>query len=116
VSAGAFKEKLRADLKQAMRARNAGEVAALRSMIGALDNAEAVPIAGGRDRMVQRAFGDPEGEVPRRELDEEEIAALLDAEIAARQRAIEEYVQGGRSEEAARLTEEARLIAAYRVP
>ena len=68
MSATALKERLRADLKAAMQARASDEIRLLRTLIAALDNAEAVP--GTPGGYVHRAFGDAGAEVARLELDE----------------------------------------------
>ena len=108
--AAALKERLREELKTAMRDKRADEVAVLRKLIAALDNAEAVPTEGYRPR----ALGDPGGEVARRELDKAEVDALLVNEIAERRSAVEELERRGRPNEAALLAREAELIARYR--
>lgn len=112
MSASALKVRLRADLKAAMQAKASHEVRLLRTLIAALDNAEAVaepPKAFG-----SRAFGDPSGEVARREIDAKALDALLLAEIEARRAAADEYDRHEQDLEAARLRHEAELIARYR--
>jgi uncharacterized protein YqeY len=112
MSATALKERLRADLKAAMQARAADEVRVLRVLIAALDNAEAIP--GVQKNYVPRAFGDPSGEVPRRELDDDAVAALLTAEAESRLAAATDYEAHEQRDEAARLRAEAALIGRYR--
>ena len=85
MSAAALKERLRADLKTAMQARANGELRVLRTLIAALDNAEAVAVEGKPDPF--RKLGDPSGEVARRELDGAAVEQLLVAEIEARRTA-----------------------------
>ena len=111
MSAAAFKDRLRADLKAAMQAKAASEVRLLRTLIAALDNAEAVP---GESQYVPRAFGDPGAEVARLQLDDEAICLLLTAEIEARLEAAADYQRHGQDAEAQRLRDEAGLIARYR--
>jgi uncharacterized protein YqeY len=110
MSAVALKERLRADLKAAMQARSSDDVRVLRSLIAAVDNAEAVP---GEHKNIQRAFGDPGSEVARRELDGEDLAALLEREIEERLAAAAGY-GASRPDAATRLRAEAALIAGYR--
>jgi uncharacterized protein YqeY len=112
MSATTFKERLRADLKAAMQAREANEVRVLRTLIAALDNAEAVP---GQDRPRDRrpAPGDPSCEVARLELDAHAVASLLANEVAARRTAAAEYRQGGRRAEADALLAEIALVERY---
>ena len=110
MSAAELKARLRGDLTAAMRERAADDVRVLRTLIAALDNAEAAP---GEDKYVPRAFGDPGSEVARLELDAAAIATLLGHEIEARQTAAAEYRQRGRDEQAASLLTEIALIRRY---
>ena len=111
MSAAALKDRLRADLKAAMRARATDEVRLLRTLIAALDNAEAVP--GAQDRHAQRAFGDPSGEVPRLVLDDAAVGRLLASEIESRLAAADNYERHGEAEQARRLRDEAGLVDRY---
>jgi uncharacterized protein YqeY len=111
VSATNLKERLRADLKAAMRERNAGGVAVIRTLIAAVDNAEAVPIGDLEERLRQR---EDIGEVARRELDAAALDAVLAKESETRLAAAEDYERHGRDDDAARLRQEAELIARYR--
>ena len=112
MSATALKVRLRADLKAAMQAKASDEVRLLRSLIAALDNAEAV--AEPPKTFGSRKFGDPSGEVARREIDAPALDALLTAEANARIAAAADYDRHGRDVEAARLRQEAKLIERYR--
>ena len=112
MNATALKERLRADLKAAMQATVPDEVRLLRNLIAALDNAEAV--AEPPKTFGSRKFGDPSGEVARREIDAPALDALLLGEIDARIAAAADYDRHGRDVEAARLRQEARLIERYR--
>ena len=109
MSAAALKERLRADLKIAMRDKRAEEVALLRKLIAALDNAEAVPTEGYRPRALEGS----RGEVARRDLYGAEVDGLLANEIAERQTAAEEFERLGRTDEAAKLRGEAALVSRY---
>ena len=111
MSAAALKDRLRTDLKAAMQARESGEIRVLRTLIAALDNAEAVP---GEDKYVPRAFGDPGAEVQRLQLDDEAIGMLLTTEVETRLAAASDYERHGEIAEAARLRDEATLIERYR--
>ncbi len=113
MSAAALKERLRADLKTAMRERNPAEVSLFRNLIAVIDNAEAVPIEGLEERLRLQSFGFI-GKVTRRELDPAELDALLFAEVRSRLSAATDYERHGRSEDAARLRREAGLITRYR--
>jgi uncharacterized protein YqeY len=112
VSATALKQRLRGDLKAAMQARAADEVRVLRTLIAALDNAEAVAVEGKPDPF--RKLGDPSGEVPRRELDVSDVEALLQLEVESRLSAAADYERHGRGDDAAKLRGEAELVGRYR--
>jgi uncharacterized protein YqeY len=117
MSATILKERLRADLKAAMQSKATDEVRLLRTLIAALDNAEAVPVEASAHVTPPtgtRAFGDPSGEVARREIDGPALDALLTGEAEARLAAAEDYDRHGREAEASRLRQEAELIARYR--
>ena len=110
MSAGELKERLRADLKAAMQERRSADVAVIRTVIAAIDNAEAQPIEGFEERIRLR---EAVGEVGRRELDAAALDELLDAEARSRLAAAEDYERHGRGDDAARLRQEADLIARY---
>lgn len=117
MSAAALKERMRADLKAAMHSKASHEVRLLRTLIAALDNAEAIPGQHDEGSTISafgtRAFDDPSGEVPRLHLDEVAIGQLLSGEIEARLQAAADFVRHGEATEAQRLRDEADLIARY---
>lgn len=81
-------------------------VDALRSALGAIDNAHAVEgPAAYRPRIGLGA-----GEAARRELSIEAVRAIVRAEIADRAHAAEEYERLGRPEKARRLRAEAAVL------
>jgi uncharacterized protein YqeY len=110
MSASQLKERLRADLEVAMRERKQDEVAVLRTLIAALDNAEAQPIEAFAERLRQR---ETIGEVGRRELSAADLNEVLEAEARSRLAAAEDYERQGRPDDAARLRREADLIGRY---
>ncbi|MEP9366893.1 hypothetical protein [Xanthobacter sp. VNH20] len=111
--AEALKARLRKDLRDAMVAREPVRVRVLRLLVGALDNAQAVPVASEQKNYVVRPFGDPSVEVPRLSLTPDAVSILLESEIAARHAAAAELAGVGRLEQADVLREEARIIGAY---
>ena len=113
-AAFALKQRLRAELKTAMQARAADEAALLRALIATLDNAEAVPLPDAKSSAPSRPFGDPAGEVARRDLDIAQVEALLAHEEAERLAAAADYERHGRPEEAERLRAQVERIASYR--
>jgi uncharacterized protein YqeY len=107
MSASALKERLRTDLKAAIRERKPEQAGLIRTLIAAVDNAEAVPIAGLEERIRQR---DTVGEVARRDLDAARLDAILAAEADSRLTAAADYERHGRGDHAARLRAEAEQI------
>jgi aminoglycoside 3-N-acetyltransferase len=85
-SVAELQARLDADLLVARRHRGHPAVAAIRALKSALANAEALPVSDGPFRLV-----DGGADVPRRVLTGTEIAAVVEAELAERQRAIDEY-------------------------
>jgi len=90
--------RLDADLLAARKRRAVPEVDAIRSLKSALANAEAVPVEDGPYRVVEGR-----ADVPRRVLGDEDIDAVIAAEIAERQRAIDDYERRGQPTETLRL-------------
>ena len=109
MSAGRLKERLRCDLKAAMQSGARDEVRLLRTLVAALDNAEAIPM---EDEALRR-FDKTAGDIARRELDEREVAALLARERGERLSAAASFEKLGQPAEALRLRQEAALVARY---
>ena len=86
LTVSSLQDDLDADLRLARRRHSQPEIAAIRSLKSALANAEAVPVP---DRSFELVEGS--ADVPRRRLAAADIAAVIEAEIAERQRAIEVY-------------------------
>lgn len=103
-----IRTQLQAELRRAIQARHMATVATLRTLLGTIDNAEAVPIPEG----FQPQPG-VNNDVPRKVLSEAEIQAILDTEREQRVKHAATYAALGKSEEAARLQAEAALIARY---
>jgi hypothetical protein len=101
-----FRERLTQSLKAAMRTRDPVAVAAIRSAMSAIDNAEAVdgPHAPG----IRLGVG--AGEVARRELPAQEVLDVVRAEISERTAAADEYERMGRSDQVSRLKAEAAVL------
>ncbi len=107
-----MRERLSAALPAAMKARDRVAVAALRSALAAVANAEAVPVdsvprAGALE---VAALGAGAADAPRRDLTEHDVRALVAGEVDDRDRAAAELVELGRDEAAARLTAEAAVL------
>jgi uncharacterized protein YqeY len=104
-----LKAVLQSDLLAARRGRRPAEVAAIRSLLGALANAEAVPVPAGPYRVVPGR-----ADVPRRVLDEAEVAAVVARELEERREAIEAYAAAGR--DASMLRAELAVLERYLLP
>ncbi len=90
LTVSSLQDDLDADLRLARRRHSQPEIAAIRSLKSALANAEAVPVPERSFELVQGS-----ADVPRRRLTPADIATVIEAEIAERQRAIEVYRTAG---------------------
>ena len=107
--------RLRAALKEAMKSRDVVATSAIRSALGAIDNAGSVPVTDrdvteGPGHIAGSVQGLGAGDVPPREMDDEQIIEIVLAEVKGRERAAEEYTDLGRTEEAARLRSEGEVL------
>jgi uncharacterized protein len=118
-NAGSLRERLRGALPRAMKARDAVAVAALRSTLAAIDNAEAVdparaPAPGaGQVEVAGAVVGLGAGEVERRSLTEAQMEEIVRTEVADRRAAAHDYQRRGRHEQAERLRGEAEVLSSY---
>jgi uncharacterized protein len=105
-------------LGEALKSRDMIAVSALRSALGAIDNAGAVPsgpapAAGASSpHIAGAAAGVGAAETGRRRVSEEEASAIVRAEVAERQAAARDYERAGHADRAARLSREADVLAA----
>jgi uncharacterized protein len=118
--------RLRAALTTALSSRDMIAAAAIRSALGAIGNAEAVPVPdgsqpvpdgtqpvrarAGSEHVAGAAAGLGAAEAERRHLSEAEIAAIVLAEIAERRTAADQYDRLGRADQAERLRREAAIL------
>jgi uncharacterized protein YqeY len=103
-------DRLRGALRGALKDRDAAATAALRSALGAIANAEAVdtvPVD------LVPAVGVGAREVARRDLTDDQVAAIVRAEVTDREAAAREYDGLGRPERAERLRAEAAALTAH---
>jgi uncharacterized protein len=111
-----LRTRLRQALTAAMKRRDAAAVGALRTALGAIDNAEAVDPSGAppvqAGVIAGGVAGLGAGDVARRELDEDDIAGIVRAEVAERLAAAAEYDDAGQGERADRLRAEAAALTA----
>ncbi|MFI9407390.1 hypothetical protein [Nocardia sp. NPDC052316] len=107
-----LRARLRTALSVAMKSRNRQAITALRSTLGAIDNAEAVDVGEHRAGAVEgSAVGLGVAEVARRELTEGDIEQIVRAEIAERRTAAEKYEALGRADQAEELSVQAEALA-----
>lgn len=101
--------RLRAHLSEALRAalgtRDRQTIATIRSVMAALDNAGAVPMTDQPAPQISSG-----GDVPRKYLNDADVAAVLRAEIAERRAAADDYARRGQHIRAGDLRESAVLI------
>jgi uncharacterized protein YqeY len=107
---------LRNALTEALSSRDSVAVAALRSALSAIANAEAVPSANGSrvvgsEHVAGAVAGLGAGDAARRDLTEPDVAAIVAAEISDRRSAAGEYELLGRSDRSVRLRREADVLA-----
>ena len=116
---GTLRGRLRGALPAAMKARDAAAVAALRSALAAIDNAEAVepapgsPAAAGHANLAGTVAGLGAAEVERRHLQEAEVEQIVQAEVADRRAAADAYERAGQAERAGRLRAEAEVLSSH---
>jgi uncharacterized protein YqeY len=111
-----LRQRLRDGLPSAIKARDRLAVAALRSTLAAIDNAEAVhraPTAHERMGIEQIPTGVGATEVDRRVLTPAQVAHIVRAEVAEREAAARDYDLAGRPERARQLRGEARVLLAH---
>ncbi|HEX6195914.1 MAG TPA: hypothetical protein VFZ37_08390 [Jiangellaceae bacterium] len=110
-------ERLRADLKQAMRDRDVPATRVIRRLMGAIGNAEAVRQPVDLPPQVVNP-GNPvvaaRSDVPRAELAPHDVARIVAAEIDDLDGAIAEYESHGEPERAADLRDEKDVLERYR--
>jgi len=111
-----LRRRLRDALTAAMKTRDRTAVAALRATLAAIENAEAVRPDGhpaGSLAIEQTPVGAGAAEVARRVLTPGDIERIVRDEIAEREAAAADYDRMDRPEQAARLRDEARVLAAH---
>ena len=107
-----IRDRLRDDLKPAMRERDMTRVRALRSALGAIDNAEAVPTTARAGAIEDASVGVGSTEAARHELSAQDVRDVLQQEVDEREAAATESDDRA-PDWAARLRAEAAVIAAY---
>jgi uncharacterized protein len=113
-----LRDRLNDALRGALRARDQAAVAAFRSALAAIANAEAVP--NGQENLAPAstahiagaAAGPGAAEAARLTLTEAAVTGLVRAEITERQAAARQYAGAGHEQRASRLTAEADALMA----
>ncbi|WP_028710455.1 hypothetical protein [Paracoccus pantotrophus] len=108
-----MKARMRADLRAAMKEGRGGDARLIRSLIAAIDKAEAPPAREGSGEAVQHHFLSGSAEVERLSLDAERVRAILLAEIEEHEQAAAEMDRLDRPDRADAIRAEARLTARY---
>ena len=111
-------DRLRADLRAALKARDRGTAAALRSVLAEVDNAGAVaapdgPAEQSSPHVAGAVAGLGRAEATRRHLDGSAVASVVRAEVDGRREAADAYDAAGQGERAAALRAEADRLASY---
>jgi uncharacterized protein len=105
---------LQADLKTALKARDRVAASTIRSLLGAIANAEAVEAPAVEPGAAPLgAVGVGVGEVARRELSEADVLDIIRADAAERAEGLEHAEAHGRTEAAERLRAESGVLARY---
>ncbi|KMO74384.1 hypothetical protein BST22_15385 [Mycolicibacterium chubuense] len=115
---GQFREQLRRDLRRALVARDQDRISALRTLIAAVDNAEAVPVNDDALRWTDgpiagSASGVRSTEVPRRQLAMTDVHAVLRDLIGEYDTHTRDYRSMGRHDAADRLRRRADTLRGY---
>src|SRR5919198_2611954 len=112
MSNSTLRQRLRDALRTAMKSRDRSAVAALRTTLAAIDNAEAVESsAADRASAIELSpVGAGVADVARRTLTEAQVEQIVRGEVAAREAAARDYDAAGAPERAESLRAEARLL------
>jgi uncharacterized protein YqeY len=114
VDAGSeMKARLRADLRTAMKDWNQLEARVIRSLVAAIDNAEAPEVLAEQAESLQHQFKNRSAEVDRLWLTRLQVREVLINERQERDRAAATFDRLDKSDRAAALREETRVIERY---
>lgn len=109
-----LRDRLRAALPGALKARDRATASTLRATLAAIENAEAVDAGSARAGAIEAsAVGIGVAEAARRELSEADVAAIVRAEIAERQQAAEVYESSGHADKAEHLRDAVATLTAF---
>ncbi|WP_447724863.1 hypothetical protein [Sphingomonas koreensis] len=108
-----MKSRLRIDLLACMRTRQSLEAGVIRTLLAALDNAEALPANPDRPASLQARFGDESSEAARCALSREDVGAIIGAEIQQRWDAAADLERLGQPDRASILRQEVQIARRY---
>lgn len=103
------RNRLRSDLVTARKARHPTEVSMIRTLIAAIENAEAIEADGSKEHKVGLGH-----DQPRRELTDDDIAAIMEKERTEVVDAITHYRDLGLTAHLDELEERLRVVDRYR--
>lgn len=112
-AAETMKARLRADLRAAMKDKRSSEARVIRSLVAAIDNAEAPPAQKQRTGPTFHRFRSGSAEVERLLLDSAQMRQVLLAEIGERELAAAELEGLGKMDRAAALRAEILIARRY---
>lgn len=112
--AAPLRDRMAAALTSSMKARDRVAVAALRSALARVANAEAVHIdtAPRAGALHDAPVGAGAADAPRRELTEGDVREVVEAEVAEHERSAQHLADAGRPDDAARVSAEADVLRA----
>ncbi len=109
-----MKTRMRADLRAAMKEGRAAEAKVIRALVAAIDNAEAPALHAGDSRTADpHRFGEGTAEIERLWLGQDDVRAILIADIREREAAADEMTRLGQGERAEALPAEAAVAKRY---
>lgn len=103
-----LQNRMKTDLKEAMKQRQKETVTALRTVLAAIANAEAVAVDTSFVPMVGKT-----NDVPRKALTVDDVQQILKAKISERSIAVAEYEGLGQNDAAAELRAEVKVLEKY---
>lgn len=106
-----FRARLSAALTHALKKRDSQSIDVLRTLAGAIANAEAVPVD--ETRYVRPKIGAGMGETMRLRLSMTDLSAIVEEEIAERTVAAAQYDVLGKPDEARTLREQAEILVRF---
>lgn len=107
-----MKERLRTDLREAMKQGNAAELKVVRALVAALDNAEAPPLRPG-PASIEHEIAGGSTEIERLLLSRNDVRRVLLAEIEEREHAAAKLEHAGKKELAAAVRSEVLVVRRY---